>query len=141
MPTYLSEYSNYDNEEARIASWYITGIKRKAWSIAKKQQNLKRREMLILNKAIYDMEGNSVEMIDIVADCYNMESKIEDKINIEQVLSKLTSKQQQVIKMIFFQELTEKGAAEKLGVSQPAAHKIKNRALKKMKTYMMRYIS
>lgn len=97
--------------------------------------------MLILNKSIYDMEGNSVEMIDIVADCNNMVSKIEDKINIEQILSHLTLKQQQVIKMIFFQELIEKGTAEKLGISQPAANKIKNRALKKMKQYMMRYTS
>jgi len=141
MANHLSEFSNHDNEEARITSWYLTGIKRKASKIAKKQQNLKRHEMLILNKSVNDTEGNSVEMIDIVADCNNMVSKIEDKINIEQVLSHLTFKHQQVIRMIFFQELTEKGAAEKLGISQPAANKIKNRALKKMKKYMMRYIS
>jgi RNA polymerase sigma-B factor len=62
--------------------------------------------------------------------------KIEEKINIEQVLLHLTLKQQQVIKMIFYQEMTEKETAEKLGISQPAVHNIKNRALKKMKEYM-----
>ena len=140
MAGILSEYSNHDNEEARITSWYITGIKRKAYKIAKKQQNLKQHEVLILNKSVDDMEGNSVEMIDIVADCDNVVAKIEDRINIEQMLSHLTLKQQQLIKMIFFQELTEKRAAERLGISQPAANKIKNRALKKIK-YMMRNIS
>ena len=94
MAYILSEYSNRDIEEASITSWYITGIKRKAWKIAKKQRNLNQHEMLILNKSIYDAEGNSVEMIDIVADSNNMVSKIEDKINIEQILSHLTSKQQ-----------------------------------------------
>jgi len=140
MAGILSEYSNHDNEEARITSWYITGIKRKAYKITKKQQNLKQHEVLILNKSVDDMEGNSVEMIDIVADCDNVVAKIEDRINIEQMLSHLTLKQQQLIKMIFFQELTEKRAAERLGISQPAANKIKNRALKKIK-YMMRNIS
>lgn len=41
MTTFLSEYSNGDIEEARITSWYITGIKRMAWKIAKKQRDLK----------------------------------------------------------------------------------------------------
>ncbi|NLC63995.1 MAG: sigma-70 family RNA polymerase sigma factor, partial [Thermoanaerobacterales bacterium] len=71
----------------------------------------------------------------------NMVSKIEDKINIEQILSHLTSKQQKIIQMIFFQELTEQVAAEKLGISQPAANRIKNRALKKKKKHLIRYIS
>lgn len=142
MVSFISENSKQNMEEASITSWYITGIKRKAWEIAKKQRNLKQHEMLILNKSIYDMEGKSVEMIDIIADSNNnTELEIEEKINIEQVLSHLTLKQQQVIKMIFFQEMTEKGVADKLDISQPAAHKIKTRALRSMKEHMERYVN
>jgi RNA polymerase sigma-B factor len=131
MSPYISEICKYDLEEARIASWYITGIKREALKIAKKQQCLKKREMLILNRPICDQEGDSIEMIDTIADVNNVVLKIEEKINIEQVLLHLTLKQQQVIKMIFYQEMTEKETAEKLGISQPAVHNIKKQSIKK----------
>lgn len=140
MLSNLSEICKYDPEEAGITSWYITGIKREALKIARKQQYLKQHEMLILNKPICDQESDFIEMIDTIADGSNMVSKMEENIEIEQVLSHLTSKQQQVIKMIFLQEMTEKETAEKLCISQPAVHNIKNRALKRMKEYMEKYM-
>jgi RNA polymerase sigma factor (sigma-70 family) len=136
MVSYLSEIFEDDPEEARITSWYITGIKHEVLRIAKKRQKLKQHEVLILNKPIDDSEGESIEMIDTIADSSNTVSKIEEKIDIEQVLSHLTFKQQKVIKMIFLQEKTEKEVAEKLRISQPAVHRIKNRALRTMKGYM-----
>ncbi|MCF6097774.1 hypothetical protein L1766_12395 [Thermovorax subterraneus] len=61
-----------------------------------------------MNNPIYDHEGNSIEMIDTIADVREMVLKVEEKINFEQLLQHLSSKQQQVIKMIFYQEMTEK---------------------------------
>lgn len=132
MSSYLSKVCENDPEEARIMSWYRIGIKREALKIVKKQQNLKKCEMLILNKPIHDQEGDSIEMIDTIAENSNMALIVEEKINIEQLLLSLSLKQQQVIKMIYYHEMTEKETANKLGISQPAVNNIKNRALKKL---------
>ncbi|QSQ07812.1 Bacteriocin UviA [Koleobacter methoxysyntrophicus] len=140
MVSCVSEIYEQDLEEARIVAWYVVGIKHEVIRILKKQQDLRRNEMLILNKPLDDSEYESIEMIDTIAGSSNI-TKIEEKIDIDQILSHLTLKQQKVIKMIFFLELTEKEAAEKLGISQPAVHKIKNRALKKIKEHMKNYMN
>lgn len=108
MPLYPIEVCKGDPEEARMMAWYMTGIKHAVLKIAKKQQCLQKHEILIMNNPIYDHEGNSIEMIDTIADVREMVLKVEEKINFEQLLQHLSSKQQQVIKMIFYQEMTEK---------------------------------
>jgi RNA polymerase sigma-B factor len=140
MVSCVSEIYEQDLEEARIVAWYVVGIKHEVIRILKKQQDLRRNEMLILNKPLDNSECESIEMIDTIAGSSNI-TKIEEKIDIDQILSHLTLKQQKVIKMIFFLELTEKEVAEKLGISQPAVHKIKNRALKKIKEHMKNYMN
>jgi len=141
MASHLSEIYEDDPEEARIMAWYLTGIRHVVSGISKRQQDLRRNEALILNKPIDGSEDSSIETVDIIADRDNMLSHMEEKIDIEKALWALTSKQQQVTKMIFYLGMTEKEAANKLGISQPAVHSIKNRALKKIKERMKGYMN
>lgn len=136
MSLSISEISEYDSEEARIMAWYITGIRHEIIRISKKHEKLRRKEMLILNKPVNGSEDFSIELVDIIADCNNILSNTEEKIDIENALSNLTTKQQQVTKMLFYQDMTEKEAAKQLEISQPAVNSIKNRALKKIKKYL-----
>jgi len=130
-----------DPEESRIIAWYLTGIKHEIQRISKKMQSLRQNEALILNRPISGIEDSSIEMVDTIADCNNSFSNMEEKIDIERALSNLTFKQQLVTRMIYFQEMTEKEAAKELGISQPAVHSIKSRALKKMKVYIKNYLN
>lgn len=141
MVSYLSEICEDDSEEASIMAWYLTGIRHEIIKISKKQQDLRQNEVLILNKPVDDSEDSSIEMGDIIADCDNMLSHMEEKIDIEKALWDLTLKQRQVTKMIFYLEMTEKETASKLGISQPAVHSIKNRALKKIRERMKGYMN
>lgn len=51
-------------------------------------------------------------------------------------LSKLTADERKLIISLFFEEKTERECAAKLGISQPAVHKQKNKILKKLKLFL-----
>ncbi len=66
----------------------------------------------------------------------NIPSQVESKLMYEalyEALSILPDDEEALIRKLFFEELTERNAAEKYGVSQAAINKRKARILKKLK--------
>ncbi|ADL08481.1 sigma-70 family RNA polymerase sigma factor [Thermosediminibacter oceani] len=126
-----------DPEDARIAAWFLKGLKREARRLYLKQKKLKQHELLILNNRVdRDNDGESPELIDTLADGIDVLSRVEDRIFVREALMMLTARQQKVIMATVFEGATEKEVAERLGISQPAVNKIKNRALSKLKKYL-----
>ena len=69
----------------------------------------------------------------------SVEDVVFRKFSIERLyaaLELLTEKERNLIKALFFDELTEREVARVLGVSQPAVHKQKNKILKKLKVFL-----
>jgi len=64
---------------------------------------------------------------------HNFEIGILGNEDILNALKALTDRQKIVIQLVIFQDLTEKAAANILGVSQQGVHKTKKRALKMLK--------
>ncbi len=130
---------NQNFEEAKLITWFEVGLRHEAIRLSKKHQRLLKHELLILNQPVrFNDEDNNVELIDTFHEtnelgkllvkndpCYEVESSI----FIQEMLTPLTRQQKRVIIEIVLEGRTEIEAAKRLGVSQPAVHKMKERAL------------
>lgn len=115
-------------------AWFITGLRHEAIRLAKKQKRLQEHELLILNNPLsLEAEDEETERLDTVAATDDIFSEVEEMIFIQEVLSLLTPQQQKVITVTVLEERTEQEVAIELGMSQPAVHQMKERALKKLR--------
>lgn len=77
---------------------------------------------------------------DILADeTQNVEEIVERKIitdRLNQCVEFLSLKEKEIIKMIFVDELTEREISKKVGISQVAVHKRKQKILEKLKEFL-----
>lgn len=73
------------------------------------------------------------EVIDTIPAPDNTQSEAENTLFVQEALSLLTLLQKKVILATVLDGLTEKEVAERLGMSQPTIHRIKKRALKRLK--------
>ncbi|MCL6476786.1 MAG: sigma-70 family RNA polymerase sigma factor [Peptococcaceae bacterium] len=127
-----------DLEDVRIMAWFITGLRHEAARLVKKHKRLQERELLILNDLIsQEAEDEATEMLDTIAAPSDTPSEAEDSAFLKETLALLTPLQQKVITATVLEERTEQEVAEKLGMSQPAVHKMKGRALKRLRKYIV----
>lgn len=92
-----------------------------------------------LDNIIYSDNGNaSITLGEAIPCGANMEEDITNKIFIDDVLNDLEGREQKVIRMRYFEDMTQMEAAKELGISQVQVSRIEKRALSKMKMYYMR---
>ena len=88
-----------------------------------------------------DKNGNTLTLIDIIADESNIEDEIDTKIKVQklrQILdSSLESRELEIIKMRYgidgYQELAQREIAKKLGISRSYVSRIETSALEKLR--------
>jgi len=115
-----------------------TVIENAAKKIAKKQARVREHELLVLNKQIgEDADDSATEMIDTIASSNNTSAKAEESAFIQDALALLTPLQQKVVLSTVLHDQKEKEVAEELGISQPAVHHIKRRALQKIRKHLI----
>jgi len=125
-------------EDARIMTWFVTGLRHEAIRLAKKHKRLQEHELLILNDLFsQDAEDEMTEMLDTVAAKNDTLTEVEDAIFLQEALSLLTPQQQKIIAATILQERTEQEVAEELGMSQPAVHQMKERALNRLRKHFV----
>lgn len=79
------------------------------------------------------MNDNSIQFYD-VSKSVECSAQINDYIeNLHIAMQELTSEELNIIKMLFYDEMTERDTAKILGISQAAVNKKKHRILKKLK--------
>lgn len=79
------------------------------------------------------INDNSMQLCDISE---NVEHHVQINADIENLhiaMQELTSEEFSIIKMLFYDEITERDTAKILGISQAAVNKRKHRILKKLK--------
>ena len=119
-------------------AWFMTGLRRESIRLAKKHKRLREHELLILNDPIsQDAEDESTEMIDTIASSNDVFLEVEDSVFLQEALSLLTPQQQKIITATALEELPENEAAIRFGMSQPAVHQMKERALKKLRRHFI----
>ncbi|HBT48190.1 MAG TPA: RNA polymerase subunit sigma-24 [Peptococcaceae bacterium] len=116
----------------------MTGLLHEAARLAKKQKRLKEHELLILNELLsQEAEDEEREMVDTIASPSDTLAEVEDALFLEEALSLLTPQQQKVIIATILNGATEQEVAKELGISQPAVHRMKVRALNRLKKYFV----
>ncbi|OAT85109.1 RNA polymerase subunit sigma-24 [Desulfotomaculum copahuensis] len=112
--------------------WIETGIRREAARLAKKRRRLMEHECLILD-ASADVSDGEMAMVDTIAAAVDVAGEAEGVVLVQDALSSLTPLQREVITATVLEGVTEKEAAVRLGISQQAVHKVKERALSRLK--------
>ena len=93
-------------------------------------------EISIERKLLGDEEGNGEEILaDDSVDLDNCIIQGEEKIILEKALAELSFEEQQIIYGIFYENLTERALAEKLGLKKTYVHTQKLKILEKLKTF------
>lgn len=138
MTTPYSEIHPTNIEETQIISWFIIGLRHEAIRLAKKYKRLQEHELLILNDRLNQYaKEDFTELIVHVAASDNVQAEIEDNMFLQEILQLLTIQQQKVVKATILEGKTEEETAKELGISQPSVHRMKNRALKRIKGYFL----
>ncbi|MCI6651963.1 MAG: sigma-70 family RNA polymerase sigma factor [Ruminococcus sp.] len=79
------------------------------------------------------IDDNSIQFYDI-SKSVECSAQINDDVeNLHIAMKELTSEELNIIKMLFYDEMTERDTAKILGISQAAVNKKKHRILKKLK--------
>lgn len=119
-------------------AWFMIGLRRESIRLAKKHKRLREHELLILNNPIsQDAEDEVTEMIDTIASSNDVFLEVEDSVFLQEALSLLTPQQQKIITATILEGRPENEAAIRFGMSQPAVHQMKERALKKLRRHFI----
>ncbi|HYK74434.1 MAG TPA: RNA polymerase sigma factor SigB [Pseudoneobacillus sp.] len=80
-----------------------------------------------------DAEGGTVTLLDIVGDVDQGYERINQKLVLEKVLHVLTERERQIIQYTYLDNLSQKDAGDKLGISQMHVSRLQRRAIKKLR--------
>ena len=130
--------------QARVYKYLTSLIQIYSIDFDKRERRRKERVNLILDKPINDSDHQSVSLLDVLK--YE-DSRVEDHLmqndlaslvgdeKLIKILSKLTSKQNQVLTMIYIHGLTNKEVAEYFGESPQNISSLHKQALNKIRKY------
>ncbi|BAF60074.1 DNA-directed RNA polymerase specialized sigma subunit, sigma24 homolog [Pelotomaculum thermopropionicum SI] len=119
-------------------AWFLTGLRHEAIRLAKKHKRLREHELLILNNLLsQEAEDEMTEMLDTVAGTDDILAEVEDSVFLQEALTMLTPQQQKVITATVLEGRTEREVAEQLGISQSVVHRLKERALNRLRKHFV----
>ena len=104
--------------------------------LAEMREELDISEISIERKLLGDEEGNGEEILaDDTVDLDNFIIQSEEKSILVQALAELSFEEKQIIHGIFYENLTERALAEKLGLKKTYVHTQKIKIIEKLKTF------
>jgi RNA polymerase sigma-B factor len=78
-------------------------------------------------------DGSQVTLLDLVGSEDSGYEEIDRKLLLEKVFVVLTEREREILKMTFFDNLSQKQAGEALGISQMHVSRLQRRALQKLR--------
>lgn len=130
--------STMDHEDARIVSWFLTGLRREAIRLAKKQKRLLEHELLILDELLRkNPEDEELQMLDVLTAKNDTIAEVESTLFLEEVLSLLTPDQKKVINATVLEGFTERELASEMGIARQSVNKLKERALNRLRKHLV----
>lgn len=94
-------------------------------------------EVESLYKTIYQGDGNAIYLIDKIEQSEDESEAMINHIALQEVMSKLEEKEQDIIKLRYFMDKTQTEIAEVLGISQVQVSRLEKRILKTMREKML----
>ena len=81
-----------------------------------------------------DSDGSTVTILDLVGEQESGYEKTDQRLVLEKILHVLSDREKEVIRYTFIENLSQKDAGEKLGISQMHVSRLQRRALDKLRT-------
>jgi RNA polymerase sigma-B factor len=78
-------------------------------------------------------DGSQVTLLDIVGDEDEGYEHVDQRMVLEKALQVLTDREREIIRMTFFENMSQKQAGEQLGISQMHVSRLQRRALRKLR--------
>ena len=78
-------------------------------------------------------DGSQVTLLDLVGSLDEGFEHVDQKMVLEKAFQVLTERERDIIRMTFFDNLSQKQAGEKLGISQMHVSRLQRRALRKLR--------
>lgn len=94
-------------------------------------------EVESLYKTIYQGDGNAIYLIDKIEQSEDESEAMINHIALQEVMSTLEEKEQDIIKLRYFMDKTQTEIAEVLGISQVQVSRLEKRILKTMREKML----
>jgi len=123
-----------ERDDAQITAWFLIGLRHETLRLAKKRNQLRGRELLILNEKT-GSDNDDTELIDHIAADSNTLSEVQNKLFLQEALSLLTIQQQKVISATILKGTKEQEVADEMGISKQAVNRIKGRALTRLRNH------
>ncbi|NLK73929.1 MAG: RNA polymerase sporulation sigma factor SigF [Clostridiales bacterium] len=90
-------------------------------------------EVESLYKTIYQGDGNPIYLIDKLTETKDESENLIDKLALREIISSLSEKEQEIIKLRYFKDRTQTDIAKELGISQVQVSRLEKRILKIMR--------
>ncbi|TEB14062.1 RNA polymerase sigma factor SigB [Pelotomaculum sp. FP] len=94
--------------------------------------------MLLNGPTPQNTASDKLTMLDSIPAAVDVPGEAEGILFIQEALLLLTPQEQRVVKTTILDGFTEREAAKELRISQPVVHRTKERALKKLRQYLIR---
>ena len=78
-------------------------------------------------------DGSQVTLLDLVGAEDKEFEQIDRKLLLEKIFSALSEREQEILKLTFFENLSQKQAGDRLGISQMHVSRLQRRALQKLR--------
>lgn len=86
---------------------------------------------------VYTEGGDTLYVMDQISDKKNKEDNWIQDLSLSEAMKKLTSRQNKIITLRFFQGKTQMEVAEEIGISQAQVSRLEKTALRCMKNYLV----
>lgn len=90
-----------------------------------------------LYEPVYSEGGDTLYIMDQVSDKKNKEENWLEEISLKEAMDKLSSRENNIIKLRFFQGKTQMEVADEINISQAQVSRLEKSALKNMKNYLI----
>lgn len=90
-----------------------------------------------LYEPVYSEGGDTLYIMDQVSDKKNKEENWLEEISLKEAMDKLSSRENNIIKLRFFQGKTQMEVAEEINISQAQVSRLEKSALKNMKNFLI----
>ncbi len=89
-----------------------------------------------LQKMVYQSDGNDIALEERIPETENPQERMLNRLLLEQLLGILEEREQEIIRLRYFDELTQVQVALRLGMTQVQVSRMEKRVLKKLREEM-----
>lgn len=94
-------------------------------------------EVESLDKTIYYSDGNDITLMDKIAEEVDRNERLVNHMALKKILSELDEREQNLIRMRFFEDQTQTQVAEVLGVSQVQVSRMEKKLLLRLRSRLL----